>query len=161
MPFFKMKPDIRLFLITVAIALLILSKWAGAQSTVVDGDMILSKVDASQMFAMTRAQWNENVKAATLMGVSKAMGKIDRGFGMVTAHPSGFMMVNPDFSEEAAPDFIQVTVAYRKPFANNLSIEKLKELVTRAKLELAPKYNVMGDVEEHEGGKAIFFTITK
>ena len=96
-----------------------------------------------------------------LLGVSKAMGKIDRGFGMVTAHPSGFMMVNPDFSEEAAPDFIQVTVAYRKPFANNLSIEKLKELVTRAKLELAPEYNVMGDVEEHEGGKAIFFTITK
>ena len=87
-----MKPDIRLFLITVAIALLILSKWAGAQSTVVDGDMILSKVDASQMFAMTRAQWNENVKAATLMGVSKASPRLGGTSSSVSLRQPGIQV---------------------------------------------------------------------
>ena len=134
---------------------------ASAQSTVAETEMILSKDHASQMFMMTRTQWNENVKATTLMGVSEKTGKPESGYGMITAHPSGFMIVNPDYSNKSSPDFIQVTIGYRKPNANNLSTEKLKAVVAKAKSELAPEFNVTGGVEELDGGKGIFFMITK
>ena len=126
-----------------------------------NSDMILSKKDAALMFTLQRSEWNSNVEAAYKSGIAKAMGVAERGYGMVTPHPSGFMIVSPDYSSAGYPDFIQVTVAYRSPLAQKMTDAFLEEIILKAKTELAPKFEVIGDVNRLKGGVGIFFTIFK
>jgi len=121
---------------------------------------ILSKDDARALFAMTRAQWVENVQQAVMAGVAEATGRPESGgVTMHTRTQVGVLSVRPDYSDEGRPDFILMTVGYRAPAAGLLSDAVLDEAIEQSKQQMAPEYEVMGRVERLEGGVAIFFTI--
>lgn len=121
---------------------------------------ILSKDDARAIFAMTRAEWVENVRRAVMAGAAKATGSPDSGgVTMHTSNQTGHLSVRPDYSDDGRPDFILVTVGYRAPTAGLLSDAALDEAIEQAEKQMAPEYEVMGTVERLDGGVAIFFTI--
>ena len=132
-----------------------------SQDATKDSDMILSKKDAALMFALQRSEWNNNVEAAYRSGIAKATGAAERGYGMVTPSPYGFMIVSPNYSSAGFPDFIQVTVAYRPPHAQKMTDARLEDAIQKAKTELAPEYEVIGNVDRIKGGVGIFFIISK
>ena len=123
---------------------------------------ILSKDDARAMFAMTRAQWVENVRRAVIAGVARAMGSPETALAMATTTPTGVLFVKPDFSGEGRkPDFIQVTVGYRYPKSALLTDSALNDAVQASKKQMEPEYEVIGNVERIQGEVAIFFIITE
>lgn len=151
----------RTFIALVVAFLVTMPDSSHSQDATNDSDMILSKKDAALMFALKRAEWNRNVEAAYKAGFAKAMGVEESGYGMVTPNPYGFMIVSPDYSSADFPDFIQVTVAYRPPHAQKITDAALEETIQKAKSELAPEYEVIGDINRLEGGVGIFFIISK
>jgi hypothetical protein len=132
---------------------------ARAQSAEPDDQMILSKSDATMIFSLSRDQWNKNVSAAAISGEARAMGKAENGYGMVSEHVMGFMIVNPDYSSEDKPGFIQVSVAYRAPYSSQINDQTLMKTILQAREELAPEFSVIGDVQHLEGGLGVFFII--
>ena len=121
---------------------------------------LLSKDDARAIFAMTRAEWAENVRRAVATGAARATGKSESGgVTMVTTTQAGELFVRPDYSDEGRPDFILVTVGYRSPPAELLSDASLNDAIELAKRQMEPEYEVTGRVERLEAGAAVFFTI--
>ncbi len=123
---------------------------------------ILSKDDARQVFAMSRDEWLENVRQAAAAGVAKATGSTDTGVTMTMLTSStSQLMVRPDYSGAGrTPDFVQVTVAYSPPIPRELTDKALSEAIVAAKVQMAPEFDVMGNVERIGGGVAIFFVLT-
>lgn len=148
-------------LVVFSLLALMIAQPTSAQSVTPNDEMLLSKQDAQLMFSFSRDQWNANVSAAVSKGMAKATGLPESGLGMATPHDNGFMIVRPDFSSGAEPDFIQVIVGYRAPMASLLSLETLQSMAVKAKAELAPEYNVNANVERVANGKVIFFIITR
>jgi hypothetical protein len=121
---------------------------------------ILSKEDARAIFAMTRAEWVENVRQAVMAGAARATGKPESGgVTMVTTTQAAELFVRPDYSDEGRPDFILLTVGFRSPTAERLSDAALDDAINLAARQMEPEYEVTGRAERLEGGAAVFFTI--
>ena len=117
---------------------------------------ILSKEDAREVFAMTGADWVENVRRAVEAGQAEATGTL----GSVAMHvptKTGFISIRPDHNGQSGstPDFIQVLIAYRQ----HVSDEALLEAIEAAQNQLKPEYEVLASIEKMMGGVALFLTI--
>ena len=111
---------------------------------------------------MTRAQWVVNVREAVIAGAATAMGTPETGLSMAMSRPTGELMVRLDFSAQALrPDFIQVTVGYHYPTAAALTDAALNDAIQAAKRQMAPEYEVIGNVERITGGAIVLFIIVE
>lgn len=120
---------------------------------------ILSKDDAGAIFAMTRAEWTENVRRAVMGGAARATGSPESGLAMVTNTGAGELFVRPDYSCEGRPDFIHVTVGYRS--ATVLTDAVLNDAIKLAEQQMEPEYEVTGHAERLKGGVAVHLVITE
>ena len=126
-----------------------------------DPNMILSKADAKTLFNLSLTDWNKNVEAAEVQGLAKIIGEKARGLGMATANPTGFMIVRPDYSTEAKPDFIQVTVAFLGNAASLVLLGDLEATIVLARSELSPEFLVVGNVKKTDDESVVFFIISE
>ncbi len=124
---------------------------------------ILSKEDAKATFALSRAEWENNLRAAVAAGVARAILSPTEAPGMLTEQPGGMILVvRPLFGKDnLKPEAIQVSVGYRSPISPTISDSALEDAVQRAKTQMSPEYFVIGDVSRTAGGVAIHFMIIK
>ena len=106
-------------------------------------------------------EWNVNVESAVRAGVAKSVGTPEKGLGLATFNPTGFMIVRPSYESSNAPDFIQVSVGFRGTGAMKMSLETLQETVEKARSELYPYYKVVGRAENLKQGTAVYYFISK
>jgi len=121
--------------------------------------LTFSKQTIRPVFSMSRTQWNAIVNAAASRGEALAGDDFATGVSMTAPIEGGFMTLSPDYSEEKAPDFVQVTIGYRRELAPYITIERLNDDLLRAQTDLSPMFEVYGNVESFEGGLGIFLTI--
>jgi hypothetical protein len=124
---------------------------------------ILSKDEARQVFAMSRAQWTEHVRNLVAAGQAQALGRVESGLRMATQTPEGdILMVQPDyFKGDSRPAVIHVTVGYRPPRARQLTEGAIQEVIAAAQRQMAPEFDVIGHHETAEQGLIVFFSITE
>lgn len=122
---------------------------------------ILSKEDARRVFAMSRSQWTDHVRALVRAGQAQAVGDVEGGLRAVTQTPDGdILYVHPDYFEgDAKPAVIHVNVAYRPPRARLLTDEAIRTVILAAKREMAPEFHVIGHWERTTEGLAVLFSI--
>lgn len=131
------------------------------QAKKADDELILSKESADQMFSMTKDRWNARVEAAVHAGEAFAVGQRESGLGMTVPNPTGFIIVRPNYENDHAPAFIQVTVGFRESATEIVTTESLQSSIQEAKAELSPHYNVIGQIDKLEGNIAVHFIISK
>ena len=122
---------------------------------------ILSKEDAKATFALSRAEWESNLRAAVMAGAARAMSSPTEASTMVTEQSGGMiLMVRPLFQKDnLKPEALQVTVGYRSQLSRTLSDSALNDAIKLAKSQMSPEYTVIGNVSRSAGGIAIFFMI--
>jgi hypothetical protein len=120
---------------------------------------ILSKDDAGAIFAMTRAEWTENVRRAVMGGAARATGSPESGLAMVTNTRAGELFVRPNYNGEGRPDFIHVTVGYSSTTV--LTDAVLNDAIKLAEQQMEPEYEVTGHAERLKGGVAVHLVITE
>jgi hypothetical protein len=133
---------------------------SGAQQETPAELEILSKVDAIRLFGLTRSEWLQNVRSAVAAGSAMQTGDAI-GIGMTMQTKDGDLLtVRPDYSNgDGKPAFILVSVGYRAGRANRLTEQGLRDAIAAAKRQMAPEFDVHGDIERVAGGVALFFTI--
>lgn len=77
--------------------------------------------------------------------------------------PHGLVTTRLDFSQgDGRPTFVQVAVAYPPGQRQPALTEALaKEMMADVKRQMAPEFEVMGEIERIHGGLALFFIITE
>jgi hypothetical protein len=120
---------------------------------------ILSKDDVGAIFAMTRAEWTENVRRAVMAGAASATGSPESGLAMVTNTGAGELFVRPNYNDQGRPDFIHVTVGYRSPTV--LTDAVLNGAIKLVEQQMEPEYEVTGHAERLKGGVAVHLVITE
>lgn len=121
---------------------------------------ILSKADAREVFAMSKTQWNENVRLAVGLGISGQVGRPETGLGMVTRTEAGLLLVVPDYSSnDERPDFIQLSIGYDRPPYVYLTDLELESAIQEATKQMRPDFEVVGGFERIEGGINVWFAI--
>ena len=116
---------------------------------------ILSKSDATAMFALSKDAWNKNVFLAASLGIGKPIESPDGTFKMGTRHGDGiFMLVKPNYgADHSKPEFIQVSVYYPSDHSDIINDETtLKELETHTQRQMQPEYDVIIIPEEFSDG---------
>ena len=149
------------YLLALAVLLLFVPALPGTAQNAPDVDTALSKNDATAMFAMDQASWNMNVVQAAAMGLAKAIGNAATGMGMATTHERGFLLVTPSYSSPEKPDSIQIMVGYQGEASTAMTDDNLHDVIEKAKIELAPEYDVTGDIDRFEDGAGVFFLVTR
>ena len=77
--------------------------------------------------------------------------------------PEGYVITQPDYSRgNSRPAFLQVIVAYPPggaipPFTD----EHAAEAIAHAQKQMAPEFDVTGNMERVQGGLAFFFIISE
>ena len=147
----------RVTLLMLAVASLLAVMGAGAQGRDVE---ILSKADAVQLFAMPRSQWEQNVARAMGTGAARAAPRSKTGMvGMMVRTPDGLVTTRLEYPRgEARPASIHVFVVLTQA---QLTESRAREVIEAAQRQLAPEFDVKGDMEPVPGGVSFFFTITE
>jgi hypothetical protein len=145
----------------VTVMLLLWGSIAGIPAASGQSDLeILSKSDALQLFAMSKQQWQQNVAAVVAAGLGTRAGD---GTVLSMKTPVGYVITRPDYSRgNSRPAFVQVTVAYPPggpipPFTDVLAAEA----IAHAQQQMAPEFDVIGNMERVQGGLAFFFIISE
>jgi hypothetical protein len=145
----------------VTVILLLLDSIAGVSAAFGQSDIqILSKADALQLFAMSKQQWLQNVAGVVGAGLGTRSGD---GTGLSIKTPVGYVITRPDYSRgNSRPAFLQVTVAY--PPAGpipSFTDAMANELIVKTQQQMAPEFDVLGNMERVQGGLAFFFIISE
>ena len=133
---------------------------SSAQAQKQDGD-VLSKEDARLLFAMSRQQWEENVNTAVRAGFATPHSSAPTMIGMQVTAPRGHVITELDYSRgPTKPRSIHLVLAYPAGSgATPYTDASARELLAHTRKQMAPEFDVTGNVERIEGGFAFFFTI--
>src|SRR5262249_32431864 len=122
---------------------------------------ILSKDDARQLFAMSKRQWEENIRGAVASGM--AMRVPGTPVGMKVMAPGAPVTTRLDYSRgDAKPAAVYVVIEFAAGAAPPLTPSMDKEMVADTQKQMAPEYDVACRVERLGTGEMTFyFTITE
>jgi hypothetical protein len=122
---------------------------------------IIPKDDARAVFAMTREQWNENVRQAVMAGICRTSGRPEIGLSMSMLTQEGHLvLVQPNYATDPErPDFVQVDVGYRDPVPGHLTDAMLKDAIKAAEKQMQPEYELIGGIDRFAGGMSVYFFI--
>ena len=84
---------------------------------------VYSKAHAAQMFKISVSDWNANVMAV------QGLGNSTDGYGIAIQTPDGYLIVRPNSSAPAKPEFLSVTLGFPPAQAQYLTEEMLQEVV--------------------------------
>ena len=84
---------------------------------------VYSKAHAAQMFKISVSDWNANVMAV------QGLGNSTDGYGIAIQTPDGYLIVRPNYSASAKPEFLSVTIGISPAQAQYLTEEMLQEVV--------------------------------
>ncbi len=122
---------------------------------------ILSKADARQLFAMSKRQWEENIRGAVASGIAtRAFGTPP---GMRVMAPGAPVTTRLDYSRgDAKPGAVQVLVEFPPGKAPIFTEATETDMLAETQRQMAPEYNVTGRVDRPSaGGLTFYFVITE
>jgi hypothetical protein len=125
---------------------------------------ILSKADAIQLFGMSRRQWEQNVLGAIITGSATATPSSNTGMmGMTIRAPHGLVSTRLDYARgDARPAAVHVVVTHTpSQYPGPLTDELARELIATAQRQLAPEFDLTGEMERIQGAVVFFYTITE
>lgn len=141
-----------------AMLLLFVSVGAGRAAEI----ELLSKRDAVRLFGLSKTQWAQEVRRAVVTGPARQTPGGDQNLvGMfITTAEGDLLTVRLDYSQgDRRPGFIQVAIGYKPDRATLFDGQDLDDIIAAAQRQMAPEFDVIGNVERTEGGLAFFFTI--
>jgi hypothetical protein len=151
------------FIATVVLALAVAG--AGDHVRAQPSDIeILSKADAIQLFGMSRRQWEKNVEGAVRAGAVTATPPSTTGMvGMTIRTADGLVSTRLDYSRgDARPTSIHVVVTHLPHQHRGVFTDALaQELIATARAQLAPEFELTGDMERVQGSVVFLYIITE
>jgi len=122
---------------------------------------ILSKADARQLFAMSKRQWEENIRGAVANGMATRVPGTP--VGMKVMAPGAPVTTRLDYSRgDARPAAVHVLIEFPAGGAPPLTPSMDKEMLADTQKQMAPEYDVAGRVERlGAGGMTFYFVITE
>jgi hypothetical protein len=133
---------------------LLVASSAGAQRDI----QILSKDDAAQVFALSKAQWREN-----LVGMEKARIGTRAGDAFTSQTPAGTVTTLPIYSDtDARPSRLEVMVVMPRDRVTRFDDSMVADLMRDVRRQMEPEYAAEGRAERIEGGgMRFFFTVSE
>ena len=142
----------------VLIAMTWLALPVAAQSA--DSD-ILSKDDARLLFAMSKRQWEENIRGAVASGMAtRTLGALP---GMKVSAPMAPVTTRLDFSRGATrPAAVHVLVEFQPGQSPFFTDAMVQEMLADTQRQMAPEFNVSGRADRPvPDGLSFHFLITE
>jgi len=122
---------------------------------------ILSKEDARQLLAMSKRQWEENIRGAVASGMATRVPGTP--VGMKVMAPGAPVTTRLDYSRgDAKPAAVYVLVEFPAGGAPPLTPSMDKEMLAETQKQMTPEYDVAGRVERlSEDRMTFYFVITE
>ena len=133
----------------IALAIVIFPAVAPAQNEAPAFAEIFSKDDARAWFAMTRDEWQENVRRNVAAGAASALEAQETGVALVARSAAGdLFVIRPLYlSGPEKPDVVHVTVHYRGARAAQFADPMVERALSDARRVLAPEFELNDGVE--------------
>jgi hypothetical protein len=127
---------------------------ASAQSDI----EILSKEDAAQVFALSKAQWRENLVAVVKAGLGTRTGD-----ALTLKAPKGVVTTLPIYSQtDARPSRLEVTVVMEREDVTRFDDAMVADMMQYMRRQMEPEYIATGRAERILGGGMRFlFTVSE
>jgi hypothetical protein len=131
------------------VVVLLLVASVGAQQDI----EILSKDDAAQVFALSKAQWRENLAAVVKAGLGTRAGD-----ALTLKAPKGIVTTLPIYSQtDTRPSRLDITVEMEREDAARFTDALIADVMQHIRRQMEPEYLATGRAERLAGGRMRFF----